>query len=160
MSSSSTTHVNVGYDQSSIITTQQVQAGPESREAFLTDQIQLGPTNTNNYPLNIDVSPTPTFPAAKISTPACFQTWFSPNVVINMSGDDAQISVCSPRKPGILATILYILEKHQLEVVSAHISSDQHRSMYMLNVHVSILLLSPTILGLLYLSRIYSCFYS
>ncbi|XVF39902.1 hypothetical protein PTKIN_Ptkin01aG0070100 [Pterospermum kingtungense] len=114
----------VDYDQSSIITSQ-VQ-GTESREAFLTDQ---GPIN--NYPMDIDVSPT--FPA-KVS-PACFQTWFSPNVVINMCGDDAQISVCSPRKPGILTTILYILEKHQLEVVSAHISSDQHRSMYMLHVH-------------------------
>ncbi|XWS14724.1 hypothetical protein CRYUN_Cryun35bG0033300 [Craigia yunnanensis] len=114
----------VDYDQSSIITSQ-VQ-GPESREAFLTDQ-----EPTNNYPMIIDVSQA--FPA-QIS-PACFQTWFSPNVVINMSGDDAQISVCSPRKPGILATILYILDKHQLEVVSAHISSDQYRSMYMIHVH-------------------------
>ena len=130
----------VDYDQSSIITSQ-VQ-GPESREAFLTDQ---GPTN--NYPMTIDVSQA--FPA-QIS-PACFQTWFSPNVVINMCGDDAQVSVCSPRKPGILATILYILEKHQLEVVSAHISSDQYRSMYMIHVHVSILL------GLLNLSKIYPC---
>ncbi|XVE55864.1 hypothetical protein DITRI_Ditri03aG0191300 [Diplodiscus trichospermus] len=114
----------VDYDQSSIITSQ-VQ-GPESRGAFLTDQ---GPIH--NYPMTIDMSQT--FPA-EIS-PAIFQTWFSPNVVINMCGDDAQISVCSLRKPGILATILYILEKHQLEVVSAHISTDQYRSMYMIHVH-------------------------
>ncbi|XP_021285101.1 transcription factor bHLH95-like [Herrania umbratica] len=109
----------VDYDQSSIITSQ-VQV-PESREAFLADQ---GPSN--NYPMTTDVSQT---------FPACFQTWFSPNVVINMCGDDAQISVCSPRKPGVFTTILYILEKHQLEVVSAHISSDQYRSMYMIHVH-------------------------
>ncbi|XVF36301.1 hypothetical protein REPUB_Repub19eG0046600 [Reevesia pubescens] len=116
----------VDYEQSSIITSQ-MQA-PESSEAFLTDQ---GPI-TNNYPMStVDMSQT--F-AAQIS-PACFQTWFSPNVVINMCGDDAQISVCSQRKPGILATILYILEKHQLEVVSAHISSDQYLSMYMIHVH-------------------------
>ena len=131
----------VDYDQSSIVTSQ-VQAA-EAREAFLKDD--QGPTN--NYPMTIDASQT--FPA-QIS-PACFQTWFSPNVVINMCGDDAQISVCSPRKPGILATILYILEKYQLEVVSAHISSDQYRSMYMIHVHVSILL------GLLNLSKIYPC---
>lgn len=119
----------VDYDQSSIITSQmQV---PESREAFLADQ---GPSN--NYPMTTDVSQT--FPAP--ISPACFQTWFSPNVVINMCGDDAQVSVCSPRKPGVLTTIMYILEKHQLEVVSAHISSDQYRSMYMIHVHVSILL--------------------
>ncbi|GMI64938.1 RETARDED GROWTH OF EMBRYO 1, ZHOUPI [Hibiscus trionum] len=107
----------VDYDQSSIITSQ-VQA-PESREGFLTDN--QGPTN--HYPMTIDMSP------------ACFQTWFSSNVVISMCGDDAQINVCSPRKPGTLATILYILEKHRLEVVSAHVSSDQYRSMYMIHVH-------------------------
>lgn len=67
----------------------------------------------------------------------CFQTWFSPNVVVNMCGDDAQISVCSPRKPGLLTTIFYILEKHNLDVVSAHVSSDRYRSMYMIHAHVS-----------------------
>ncbi|KAK7836690.1 transcription factor bhlh95, partial [Quercus suber] len=41
--------------------------------------------------------------------PPCFQTWSSPNVVLNLCGDDAQISVCSPRKPGLLATIFKIL---------------------------------------------------
>ncbi|TYI97349.1 hypothetical protein E1A91_D01G137800v1 [Gossypium mustelinum] len=115
----------VDYDQSSIITSQ-VQP-PESREAFFTDN--QGPTN--NYPVTIDMSQT--FPAQ--ASQACFQTWFSSNVVISMCGDDAQINVCSPRKPGTFATILYILEKHQLEVVSAHISSDQYRTMYMIHVH-------------------------
>ena len=71
-------------------------------------------------------------------SPACFQTWFSPNVVMNMCGGDAQFSVCSIRKPGLLATILYILEKHNLDVVSAHISSDQYRSIYLIHAHVSI----------------------
>ncbi|GMJ02610.1 RETARDED GROWTH OF EMBRYO 1, ZHOUPI [Hibiscus trionum] len=120
-----TSSTTVDYDQSSIITSQ-VQV-PESREAFLTDN--QGPTN--NYPLTIDMSPT--FPSQM--SPACFQTWFSSNVVISMCGDDAQINVCSPRKPGTLATILYILEKHRLEVVSAHVSSDQYHSMYMIHVH-------------------------
>ncbi|KAJ6971676.1 hypothetical protein D5086_025464 [Populus alba] len=68
-------------------------------------------------------------------SPACFQTWFSPNVVMNMCGDDAQFSLCSTRKPGLLATVLYILEKHNLDVVSAHISSDQYRSIYMIHAH-------------------------
>ncbi|KAE8734889.1 Serine/threonine-protein kinase [Hibiscus syriacus] len=120
---SSTTAVD--YDQSSIITSE-VQV-PESREAFLIDN--QGPTN--DYPLTIDMPQT--FPAQM--SPACFQTWFSSNVVISMCGDDAQINVCSPRKPGTLATILYILEKHRLEVVSAQVSSDQYRSMYMIHVH-------------------------
>lgn len=67
-----------------------------------------------------------------------FQTWISPNVVVNMCGEDAQISICSPRIPGLLATIFYILEEHKLEVISAHICSDLCRSMYMIHAHVSL----------------------
>lgn len=66
---------------------------------------------------------------------SCFKTWFSPNVVMNMCGDEAHISVCSPRRPGLLSTVFYILEKHKLDVISAHISSDQHRCMYMIHAH-------------------------
>ncbi|KAK8649016.1 hypothetical protein V6N13_129754 [Hibiscus sabdariffa] len=115
----------VNYDQSSMITSP-VQA-PQSREAFFTGN--QGPTN--NFPMALDMSQT--FPAQM--SPASFQTWFSSNVVISMCGDNAQINICSPRKPGTLSTILYILEKHRLEVVSAHVSSDQFRSMFMIHVH-------------------------
>ncbi|KAH0988469.1 hypothetical protein GBA52_015646 [Prunus armeniaca] len=87
----------------------------ETREAFLADH--LHPSK------NLMV--TNAFPASL--SPACFETWFSPTVVVNICGPDAQFSVCSPRKPGLLTTILYILEKHELDVVSAHISSDQYR---------------------------------
>ncbi|XP_015884278.1 transcription factor bHLH95 [Ziziphus jujuba] len=69
------------------------------------------------------------------SSSSSFRTWFSPNVVVNMCGDSAQISVCSPRKPGLSATIFYILEKHKLHVLSAHISSYHHRCMYMIHAH-------------------------
>ncbi|KAJ9674372.1 hypothetical protein PVL29_023742 [Vitis rotundifolia] len=71
------------------------------------------------------------------SSPLCFQTWFSPNIVVSMCGNDAHISVCSSRKPGLLATIFYILEKHKLDVLSAHISSTQQRNMYMIHAHAS-----------------------
>lgn len=95
----------------------------ETREAFLADH--LHPSK------NLMV--TNAFPASL--SPACFETWFSPTVVVNICGPDAQFSVCSPRKPGLLTTILYILEKHELDVVSAHISSDQYRCMYMIHAH-------------------------
>ncbi|CAK7347523.1 unnamed protein product [Dovyalis caffra] len=115
----------IDIEPSSVITSQADTL--ESREAFLAVQ---GPPK--NFPS-----------ASKISqnsfsvplSPACFQTWFSPNVVMNMCGDDAQFSVCSRRKPGLLTTILYILEKHNLDAVSAHISSDQYRSIYMIHAH-------------------------
>ncbi|BBG95220.1 basic helix-loop-helix DNA-binding superfamily protein, partial [Prunus dulcis] len=95
----------------------------ETREAFLAEQ---------QHPSK-NLMVTNAFPASL--SPACFKTWFSPTVVVNICGPDAQFSVCSPRKPGLLTTILYILEKHELDVVSAHISSDQYRCMYMIHAH-------------------------
>ncbi|CAI0424649.1 unnamed protein product [Linum tenue] len=77
-------------------------------------------------------------PPSMITTstpPSGFQTWFSPNVVLNMWGEDAQICICSAKKQGLLATILHILEKHGLDVVSAHISSGHHRCTYMIHAH-------------------------
>ncbi|KAG8654779.1 hypothetical protein MANES_05G175600v8 [Manihot esculenta] len=98
----------------------------ESREAFLAIQgPSKGSSMATNMPHSCPVS----------LSPSCFRTWFSPNVVMNISGNDAQISVCSLRRPGFLTSIIYILEKHKLDVVSAHISSDQFRSIYMIHVH-------------------------
>ncbi|CAH9103599.1 unnamed protein product [Cuscuta epithymum] len=71
--------------------------------------------------------------------PASFQTWTSPNVILNVCGGDAQISICCPKKPpgdrgggGLLTGICFVLEKYKIEVVSAQVSSDRHRSMCMI----------------------------
>ncbi|KAG9439644.1 hypothetical protein H6P81_019809 [Aristolochia fimbriata] len=63
-----------------------------------------------------------------------FHTWSSPNVVLSVAGDDAHISLCTSTKPGLLPTIFYILEKHNLQLLTAHISSDYFRTMYMIHV--------------------------
>ncbi|KAK6916427.1 Myc-type, basic helix-loop-helix (bHLH) domain [Dillenia turbinata] len=107
--------------------------GFESREAFLADQVSstnmaITPTNPNS---NNSFSTPPKFPIL-------FQTWTSSNVILSVCGDDAQISVCSPMRPGLLSAICCALEKHQIEVVSAHISSDYNRCMYMIKAHVSL----------------------
>ncbi|GLT93517.1 hypothetical protein SLE2022_113070 [Rubroshorea leprosula] len=119
----------VDYEASILTTTSQPSVLAESREAFLADQVA-----SKNYSM-VDSMPRTTFPLFR--SPACFQTWFSPNVVINTCGHEAQISVCSPRKRGLLTTIVYILEKHNLEVVTAHVSSDHYRSMYMIHVQAA-----------------------
>uniref|UniRef100_A0A3Q7ESB7 Plant bHLH transcription factor ACT-like domain-containing protein n=1 Tax=Solanum lycopersicum TaxID=4081 RepID=A0A3Q7ESB7_SOLLC len=59
----------------------------------------------------------------------------SPNVVLNLAGEDAHINVCFPKKPGLFTTICYILEKHKIDIVSVRISSDQFRSMFMIQAH-------------------------
>ncbi|ESR47974.1 hypothetical protein CICLE_v10003973mg [Citrus x clementina] len=115
----------VDHEQS--IITSPLEAVIESREAYLADH--LGSSVPKNLSMAANIHHSLQVPSD------CFQTWFSPNVVVNMCGDDAQISVCSPRKPGLLTTIFYILEKHNLDVVSAHVSSDRYRSMYMIHAH-------------------------
>ncbi|CAN1274216.1 Transcription factor bHLH95 [Linum perenne] len=109
----------------SVMTTTQL-----AREAFLASQ---GPTKLSTLTTMMNTpSISPVLPAAA----ACgFQTWFSPNVVLNMCGDDAHICVCSVKKKGLLTTIIHILSKHSLDVVSAHISSHHHSCTYMIHVH-------------------------
>ncbi|XP_065847417.1 transcription factor bHLH95-like isoform X2 [Euphorbia lathyris] len=98
----------------------------ESSEPLLSIQETF-----SNMPTNMpQIQMFPSSPA-----PACFQTWLSPNVVMNMCGNDAQISVCSVKKPGLLTSMFYILQKHKLDVLSAHVSSDQTRCIYMFHVH-------------------------
>ncbi|KAJ4963513.1 hypothetical protein NE237_023452 [Protea cynaroides] len=105
----------------------------EPRELFLADQgysnssKNLAITTVNSSSNSLG------FPRFPIS----LQTWSSPNVVLNVSGNDAQICVCTPKKPGLLTTALYVLEKHKLEVVTANISSDNYRSMYMIHARVN-----------------------
>lgn len=111
-----------------------------SREAFLADQgscstteLATTTTTTTNQPVVVDPSTT-----SLISTshsPVTFQTWTSSNVVLNICGEEAHISVCSPKKPGLFSTICYILEKHKISISSAHISSDSNRNMYMIQAH-------------------------
>lgn len=112
-------------NEKSILTTSEPPLPPapdSSRETFLADQVM-------NFSPNIPRAAFPDpFPPA-----ACFQTWFSPNIVLNTCGNEAQISVCTPRRPGLLTTIVYILQKHNLEVLSAHVSSNQFRTMYMIH---------------------------
>ncbi|GFP84585.1 transcription factor bhlh95 [Phtheirospermum japonicum] len=101
----------------------------QSREAFLAEQgstsnpnpLFLGPNNNNNYEL----------------IPAIFKTWTSPNVILNVCGRDAQISICSMKKPGLLTKISFVIEKNKLEVVSAHVSSDRYRCMYMIHARAN-----------------------
>ncbi|KAK6136879.1 hypothetical protein DH2020_029365 [Rehmannia glutinosa] len=116
----------MNYD-TSIIT--QSKLTVQSREAFLAEQ---GSTSNSAVVLANPINPLFSGPAHEI-LPAIFKTWTSPNVILNVCGKDAQINVCSLRKPGLLTTICFVMEKNKLEVVSAHVSSDRHRCMYMIH---------------------------
>ncbi|XP_068651523.1 transcription factor bHLH95-like [Aristolochia californica] len=99
----------------------------ESRESYLADK-----GSSKNWAM-VNSAPAVSIPRL----PHCFQTWSSPNVILSVTGDDAHISVCASRKPGLLVTIFYILEKHRLQVITAHISSDYFRCMYMIHARAN-----------------------
>ncbi|KAG8645651.1 hypothetical protein MANES_10G080300v8 [Manihot esculenta] len=103
----------------------------QSRESFLADHgcfnklaiVSTKPNSNNVLPIE--------------RYPVLFQTWTSSNVVLNICGDEAQISICSSKRPGLFTTICYALEKHSIEMISAHVSSDCNQSMYMIHAHVN-----------------------
>ncbi|CAI9765580.1 unnamed protein product [Fraxinus pennsylvanica] len=97
----------------------------ESREAFLAEQ---GASTSTA----IAIPPVPKFPNT-----TNFRTYTSANVVLNTFGDDAHISICAAKKPGLFTAICYVLEKYRLQVVSAQVSSNQCRSMYMIHAHAN-----------------------
>ncbi|KAK4739996.1 hypothetical protein R3W88_003693 [Solanum pinnatisectum] len=78
---------------------------------------------------------TPTNHGASPLIPTGFMTWNSPNVILNVCGEAAHISVCCPKKSGLFTIICYVLEKHKIDIMSAQISSDQFRDMFMIQVH-------------------------
>nr|XP_019067637.1 transcription factor bHLH95-like [Solanum lycopersicum] len=69
--------------------------------------------------------------------PTGFVTWSSPNVIVNVCGENAHISVCCPKKSGLFTFIGYVLGKHQIEILSAQVSCDQFRSMFMIQAHAT-----------------------
>ncbi|RRT75637.1 hypothetical protein B296_00005756 [Ensete ventricosum] len=116
----------VVYDEPSPAAALQSQASDTNREAFLADRGKFWPAAMNS-PTAVSVT----------RFPQSFQTWSSPNVVLSVTGEDAHISVCTSRKPGLFSTILCVMEKHKLEVVSATISSDCFRSIFMIHARAT-----------------------
>ncbi|KAL5055380.1 hypothetical protein RYX36_036062 [Vicia faba] len=84
----------------------------------------------------------PSYPNSKalsLSAPppqqVAFQTWSSPNVVTNICGSQAQFSICSTKKPGLLTRIAFVLEKYMIDVVSASIICNGNGNFYMIQTH-------------------------
>ncbi|KAJ0011052.1 hypothetical protein Pint_33929 [Pistacia integerrima] len=84
-----------------------------SREAFLADQDL---SSTNNLAIETTSNVNSTNLVSISPCPVVFQTWTSSNVVLNICGDEAHISVCSQKKLGLFTTICSVLEKNKIEV--------------------------------------------
>ncbi|KAH0451971.1 hypothetical protein IEQ34_019270 [Dendrobium chrysotoxum] len=106
----------------------------ESKVAFIADDQGKNSSRWNRK------APMFSSPTAVVlpRLPVCFQTWISPNVVLNVAGEEAFISICCVKKAGFLSAMLFLLDKYKVEVVSAHFSSDNcSRSMCMVHARVT-----------------------
>ncbi|KAL6899194.1 hypothetical protein ACP4OV_005852 [Aristida adscensionis] len=68
--------------------------------------------------------------------PVGFQSWSGPNVVLSVSNDDAYISVCAPRRAGVLTLVLAVLDKYGIDIVTTQVSCDGLRSMFTIHGRV------------------------
>ncbi|KAJ4756683.1 basic helix-loop-helix (bHLH) DNA-binding superfamily protein [Rhynchospora pubera] len=93
-----------------------------SREAFVADQVSRVPS-----PLDMVMPLSP-------STQQCYniQTWTSPNVVLSIVGIDACISVCTPKRSGLITATAYFLERHGAEALAVQSYSDSLRTMFIM----------------------------
>ena len=84
--------------------------------------------------------PTRAAPALLVTAgtmPVGVQTWSGPNFALSLSGNDAFINVCVAWRPGVLKMVMAVLEKHNINVVTSEISSDNARSMFTVHARVS-----------------------
>ncbi|XP_076956396.1 uncharacterized protein LOC143631539 [Bidens hawaiensis] len=98
-----------------------------TRESFLAD---LGSSSGNIGKVSASGSTSLSFP---LNSPKVFQTWISSNVTLNVCDKDAQIAICSIRKPGLHTAICFVLEKYKIEIVLDEISSDESKSLFMIH---------------------------
>ncbi|XP_038889014.1 transcription factor bHLH95-like [Benincasa hispida] len=114
-----------------------------TREAFLADQASSNDDMSSSAALFSHFSTTVAADNVVMSSlpppppPSAFQTWTSSNLVLSVCGRHAHICVCSAKKPGLFSALCYVLDKHQIDVVSAHVSSDFHRSFFMIQAHAN-----------------------
>jgi len=69
------------------------------------------------------------------------KTWASSNMVLNVCGDEAQFCICAAHKPGLVSSIVFVLDKYKIELVYAHISCMGNGNAIMIQAHVRFKLL-------------------
>ncbi|KAM3291529.1 hypothetical protein P3S67_019818 [Capsicum chacoense] len=114
-----------------LMTPQKLRVGT-SWEQFLANKgsasnsAAITPKNNNNVT---------GIPLLNTNVPTDFEIWSSDNVVLNFCVEEAHISVCCPKKPGFFTFICHVLEKNKIDIVHAHISSDQFTNLFMIQTY-------------------------
>jgi hypothetical protein len=66
-----------------------------------------------------------------------FHTWSTPNIMVNVIGNESFINVCVPRRSGVVTRVLCVLHKYHIDVITLNISSYENRSIFSIHTRVS-----------------------
>ncbi|XP_039818588.1 transcription factor bHLH95-like [Panicum virgatum] len=90
-------------------------------------------------------APAPPLPPVPPRAPP-LQTWSARNIVVCVAGDSAFINLCTPRHPGMLTRLFYVLERHQIHVVAATVSSSPTEKMFFIQARINTAVPPPPML--------------
>ncbi|KAG8037895.1 hypothetical protein GUJ93_ZPchr0025g2900 [Zizania palustris] len=74
--------------------------------------------------------------AAPAVTPPPLQTWSGRNMSVSITGDDAFLTLSLPRRQELVTTVLSVLEKHHIDVVTATVMTEQDSCLFSLHVQL------------------------
>uniref|UniRef100_A0A0D9W4Z9 BHLH domain-containing protein n=1 Tax=Leersia perrieri TaxID=77586 RepID=A0A0D9W4Z9_9ORYZ len=70
------------------------------------------------------------------ATPS-LKTWSAPSITMTMAGMDAFIYICLPRQGVSFTTVAFVLEKHQIDVVTFTISAEPEKTLISVNARLN-----------------------
>ncbi|XP_073356735.1 transcription factor bHLH95-like [Aegilops tauschii subsp. strangulata] len=71
------------------------------------------------------------------TAPVRLQTWSRRNIVLSLFGNHANINVCVARCPSMLTGVLAVLEKHNIDVITSMIVSDNARTIFTIQAQIN-----------------------
>ncbi|XP_057418422.1 transcription factor bHLH95-like [Lotus japonicus] len=106
------------------------------REGFIPDlgsstslsSIMVGSRTSSNTPISYN---------SNSLQPVGFETWSYQNIVLNVTGFEAQFCISTAKKKSTLTTIAFVLEKYKIEVISANIVCNDNTNVYLIVTQVS-----------------------
>ncbi|KAI5391199.1 hypothetical protein KIW84_076163, partial [Lathyrus oleraceus] len=106
----------------------------KSRETIITDHGSS--SYNNNFPTSAVATSCNNSKALAQYSPlpqqVAFRTWSYQNVVLNISGGEAQFCICATKILGLLTRIIFVLENHRIDVVVANITCNRNGNFYMI----------------------------
>ncbi|KAL5215282.1 hypothetical protein ABZP36_004434 [Zizania latifolia] len=68
--------------------------------------------------------------------PPPLQTWSGRNMTVSITGNDAFLTLSLPRRQDLVTTVLSVLEKHHIDVVTATVMTEQDCCLFSLHVQL------------------------